>query len=94
MAARALDDDYFKREGRLQSSSPSSCGRAAFEPDFERRFRMPRTVYEQIRSGVMRRGSFFHDSKDAAGVPSANPDQKVTAALRMLCYGSFADEVV
>jgi hypothetical protein len=86
MAARAFDDDYFNCEGRRQRSGPSSCGRAAFEPDFGRRFRMPRTVYEQIRSCAMRRDSCFHDSKDAAGVPSASPDQKVTAALRMLCY--------
>jgi hypothetical protein len=70
MAARALDDDCFNSEGRRQRSGPSSCGCAAFEPDFERRFRMPRTVYEQIGSGVMRRDSFVHDSKDAAGVPA------------------------
>jgi hypothetical protein len=72
----------------------SRCGRPAFEPYFERRFRMPRTVYENLMSGVMKRDYFFHDSKKAAGVPSASPDQKVTEAPRILCYRSCADEVV
>ena len=53
--------------------------------EFERRFRMPRSVCERIFSGVNRKGIFVRifDSINKAGV---HPLQRVFAALRMLAY--------
>jgi hypothetical protein len=58
-AARSLDEDYFLREG----------GTPRFvESEFERRFRMPRCVYENLREAVMFFDPYFQERPDAAGI--------------------------
>ncbi|KAL9665958.1 hypothetical protein QQ045_000279 [Rhodiola kirilowii] len=37
---------------------------------------------------------YWHQRRDAAGVLSLLPEQKMTAAIRMLAYGSCADQCV
>jgi hypothetical protein len=63
--------------------------------EFERRFLMPRTTYETIRSAeLMQVPDFLEQRPDATGRQGASTDQKMTAAPRMTCYGAAADQLV
>ncbi|XP_070670572.1 uncharacterized protein [Malus domestica] len=42
---------------------------------------------------VCNHDSYFVQNKDACGVMGLLPEQKIIAALRMLAYGAFADQV-
>jgi hypothetical protein len=65
------------------------------DAEFERRFRMPRETYETIRTAVLKHNpDNFEQRPDATGRLGASTDQKVTAALRMMCYGAPADQLV
>jgi hypothetical protein len=78
-----LDKDYFNRLGLV--SAPR------LELDFERRYRMPRVLYERVRAGVLEVDPYFEQKPNAAGVMGASADQKITAAMRQLAYGYPAD---
>ena len=56
------------------------------EADFERRFRVPRSVFLRIYHAA--RGlPFFAQRINATGRPQAHPLQKVVAAFRVIAYG-------
>jgi hypothetical protein len=61
------------------------------EPDFERRYRMPRSLYEKMRAGVLEVDAYFGQRSDAAGVMGSSTDQTITAAMRQLAFGCRAD---
>lgn len=77
-AARRLHQDYFSSHAKY---SPT---------DFERRFRMPRLVFDLIFEAVEGRGIFVHrvGTNRKKGI---YPIQRVTAAIRMLEDGIAAD---
>ncbi|KAE8883390.1 hypothetical protein PF010_g26926 [Phytophthora fragariae] len=58
---------------------------------FRRRFRLPPAMFDIVLEGVLEADDYFVQKKDALGVPGLSPYQKVTAALRMCCYGVAAD---
>ena len=60
------------------------------ERDFERRFRMPRDVFNRVRDAVIGEVGFV-ESCDAIGRPSIHPFVKLVACLRRLAYGSACD---
>jgi hypothetical protein len=60
------------------------------EEEFERRFRMPRSVFDE-EYVVVFQDNYFRERKDATGKPGAFPIQKVISALRQLCYGLSSD---
>lgn len=60
--------------------------------DFERRFRMPRTVFERIQNGLMGRGIFVKRT-DALNKQGISPLVRIVAALRILAYGKTYDEI-
>jgi hypothetical protein len=64
------------------------------EREFERRWAVPRPVYEIIREGVLSGSSFFDEKADCNGSPSASTDQKLAAAFRALVYGESFDDIV
>ena len=60
---------------------------------FERRYRMPRSVFDRIHIAVVERDGFFRERADATGKLGASSLQKLTAALRMLAYGASYDSL-
>lgn len=58
---------------------------------FRRRFRMSRRLFHRVVEKVAVADTYFTQRPDARGVLGFSPRQKVTAALRMLCYGIAAD---
>jgi hypothetical protein len=78
-----LDKGYFNRLNLVTVPR--------LEPEFERRYRMPRNLYEKVRAGVLEVDAYFTQRPDAAGVMGASTDQKITAAMRQLAFGCPAD---
>jgi hypothetical protein len=79
IGATNIDADYFAR--------PSSIHRPIFfEEGFERRMRMLREVFENIRSGLLR-SAYFTRRRDATEKPGASTDKKMLAALLQLTDG-------
>ncbi|KAM2710264.1 hypothetical protein EV2_047843 [Malus domestica] len=76
-----LLDDYFVRN----SAFPDTY--------FRRRFRMERHLFNKIMGAVCNHDSYFVQKPDAFGAMGLLPQQKITAALRMLAYGAAADQV-
>ena len=60
------------------------------EQDFERRFRMPRCIFEKVQGGILGCGSFVQRT-DCTGKPGIHPLCRLTAVLRMIAYGECAD---
>ena len=60
------------------------------EHDFERRFRLPRSVFNKIHAAVVGNGVFVR-RRDATGKEGIHPLVRIAAALRMLAYGIAAD---
>ncbi|KAB2601798.1 nuclease HARBI1 [Pyrus ussuriensis x Pyrus communis] len=60
---------------------------------FRRRFRMERHLFNKIMIAVCNHDSYFVQKKDAFGAMGLLPEQKITVALRMLAYGTSADQV-
>lgn len=87
-ASKLLDADFFCR---LQDGT----GTPAFsDQEFERVYRMPRSVYEQIREVVLEGDSFFKQNRDAANKEGGSTDLKIYAALQMLTEGRTALSLV
>lgn len=60
------------------------------EADFERRFRMPRTVFQRIHDALMGTDPFIH-KEDASKKLGLYPLVKLVACLRHLAYGDAYD---
>lgn len=61
---------------------------------FRRRFRMRHDLFFRLCKGVMvDNDSYFLQKKNCAGTVGFSRFQKVTASLRVLCYGSSADSL-
>ncbi|CAM6106316.1 unnamed protein product [Calypogeia fissa] len=60
---------------------------------FRRRFRMRKSVFFKIHEKLVEHVPYFVHKPDAVGSPGLSSIQKVTAALRMFCYGIVADGV-
>ncbi|KAL8118066.1 hypothetical protein AgCh_015825 [Apium graveolens] len=62
------------------------------EDDFRRRYRMRPHVFNHIMTALCTQDSYWHQKTDAIGLLGLLPQQKMTAALRMLAYGAAADQ--
>jgi hypothetical protein len=80
---RIIDRDYFCR---FKDAQPVSI-----ELEFDRRYRVPREVYEIGRAGVLNMAGYFTELTGALGTPCAKSDQKITAAKRQLSHGVASD---
>ncbi|XP_070682414.1 uncharacterized protein [Malus domestica] len=60
---------------------------------FRRRFRMEQHLFNKIMIAVCNHDSYIVQKNDACGAMGLLPEQKITAALRMLTYGASADQV-
>ncbi|XP_074356370.1 uncharacterized protein LOC141696082 [Apium graveolens] len=63
------------------------------ETQFRRRFQMRKSLFLRIEQAVVAHDNYFTQQSDAVGVPGLSSLQKVTAALRMLAYGTAADSI-
>ncbi|KAL9667178.1 hypothetical protein QQ045_001527 [Rhodiola kirilowii] len=63
------------------------------ESMFRRRFRMRRSLFLRIQEAISTHDDYFTQREDATGVRGLSPLQKITAAIRMLAYGTAADAV-
>ena len=60
---------------------------------FRRCFRMRRVLFLRIQHDLLRfHGDKFSQKRDALGKLGFSPEQKLTSALRILAYGSSADQ--
>jgi hypothetical protein len=91
-AGRQLHFDYFA--GMNEVRPDGGIGPVFGEADFERRFRMPFAVYEELKKGVLQIDNYFSQRRDAIGAQGATTDQKLCSALRQLSLGVAADAVV
>ncbi|XP_074351421.1 uncharacterized protein LOC141690528 [Apium graveolens] len=62
------------------------------EDDFRRRYRMRPHVFNHIMTALCTQDSYWHEKADVVGLLGLLPQQKMTAALRMLAYGATADQ--
>ncbi|XP_074321885.1 uncharacterized protein LOC141659051 [Apium graveolens] len=62
------------------------------EDDFRRRYRMRPPVFNRIKTALCTQVSYWHQKAYAVGLLGLLPQQKMTAALRMLAYGAAADQ--
>jgi len=62
------------------------------EKDFERRFRLPRGVFDRLYRGLLC-ALYFQQSLNATGKPQSTTLQKLTAALRVLAFGVAYDSL-
>jgi hypothetical protein len=85
-----IRDDYFLADDEVRRDG--GIGKRYTEEEFERRFRMPRSDFDEV-CVVVSQDSYFRERKDATGKPGAFPIQKVISALRQLCYGLSSDGV-
>jgi hypothetical protein len=60
---------------------------------FRRRFRMRRVLFNRILDAVVSYDQYFQQRQDATRTLCLTPHQKLTAAIRILAYGSAADAV-
>lgn len=72
-ASRRLDTDFFNRG----TNSPPLFS----ESEFERAFRMPRSIYERIRERLVHHDKFFQQHYDAAQRLGASTNIKITGGI-------------
>ncbi|KAL9674532.1 hypothetical protein QQ045_030804 [Rhodiola kirilowii] len=60
--------------------------------DFRRRYRMSSNLFNRIMTKLCNHDEYWHQHRDAAGVLGLLLEQKMTTAIRMLAYGSCADQ--
>ncbi|KAL9670129.1 hypothetical protein QQ045_007680 [Rhodiola kirilowii] len=62
------------------------------EMDFRLRYRMSRHLFARIMAKLCNHDEYWQQRRDAVGELGLLPEQKMTAAIRMLAYGSCADQ--
>ncbi|XP_074373857.1 uncharacterized protein LOC141714224 [Apium graveolens] len=92
MNHRVIDRNREEGHGRLYQDYFSDTPTYT-ETQFRRRFRMRRSLFLRIEEAVVAHDNYFTQRTDVLGVRGLSSLQKVTAAVRMLAYGTAADVV-
>jgi hypothetical protein len=82
--------DFTKAHEQLVANYFSGDQSIYDEDDFERRFRMPRTVFNRLKDGIIGKGPFVLQT-DAAKKGGIHPLVRLVACLRKLSYGDTTD---
>ncbi|XP_021821639.1 protein ALP1-like isoform X2 [Prunus avium] len=61
--------------------------------DFRRRYRMQSHLFNKVMHDICNYDEYFVQKRNATGNLGLLPEQKFTAVIRMLAYGSYADQV-
>ncbi|XP_074355895.1 uncharacterized protein LOC141695556 [Apium graveolens] len=86
--------DRSREEGHARLYRDYFCDTPTYtEAQFRRRFRMRRSLFLRIEEAITAHDNYFTQRTDVVGVRGLSSLQKVTAALRMLAYGTAADAV-
>ncbi|XP_073154148.1 uncharacterized protein [Henckelia pumila] len=78
-ADQRLFADYFSESSMYNESM------------FKRHFRMSHRLFLRIMESVEKHDNYFVQKVDGLGRPGLSPHQKITAALRILAYGTSAN---
>ncbi|CAM8883842.1 unnamed protein product [Rhodiola kirilowii] len=62
------------------------------EGDFRRRYRMNSNLFIRLKTKLCNHDIYWHQQCDAIGVLGLLPEQKMTGDIRILTYGSCADQ--
>lgn len=92
-AGKRLKQCYFHNAIEINEDA-GQRGSLFTEAEFERRFRLPRNVYERVRKGVLEVDPFFREGRDCVGYASSTTDQKIVAAMRQMSLGVPVDGLV
>ena len=60
---------------------------------FRRRFRVSRSIFNRFFNAVVSADDYFVQKRDCTGLLGLSPFQKLTAAMRMMAYGTAADSL-
>ena len=88
---RRLLLDYFWPADQVRDDGSGVKGPVYSEEHFERRFRMPRSVFEKLLTTATENDSYFVQKVDAVGRQGLSGLQKTISALRQLAYGVGGD---
>ena len=84
--------DRHRHEMHARMMSDYFADEPVYGPNFfRRRYRIRRSLFFTILDRVCARDDYFVQKIDACGFLGLSPHQKITSALRMLCYGLCAD---
>ncbi|CAL2265629.1 unnamed protein product [Prunus armeniaca] len=61
--------------------------------DFRRRYRMQPHLFNKVMHNICNYDAYFVQKCDVVRVLGLLPEQKLTAVIRMLAYGSSADQI-
>lgn len=86
LAVARLTEAFFLESTTLNPVT-NLLGPTFQEEEFERRFRMPRAVYETIKTAVQEEYSFFKQGEDCTGKKSSSTNQGIVAAILQLSCG-------
>jgi hypothetical protein len=84
--------DFVRAYERLVSQYFQGVESIYDEGDFERRFRMPRSIFNRIADAIFGEESFVL-RQDALGKNGIHPLVRLTACLRLLAYGTPPDSL-
>lgn len=91
---KASNIERYRHEMHKRMMLDYFCDTPVYGPGlFRRRYRMWRSLLLTIMERVTSCDSYFVQKKDVCGSLGLSPHQKITAALRMLCYGICADAI-
>ena len=94
-AHKSIMEHYFWMDDKIRQDGSGRFGPLYGQVLFERRFRMPRNVFDTLFTAAVQYSDFIRASlrADATGRFGASPLQKVVAAMRCLAYSSRADSL-
>jgi len=82
--------NFHQAKERLMRQYFSGVDSVYDEVEFERRFRMPRSVFMRIKDAVIGVPP-FNEKYDAKGLRGIDPLVRLTACLRKMAYGTASD---
>jgi hypothetical protein len=88
--AKNKDRNFFDAYSKLIKDYFNGTDSIYDESDFERRFRMPRSVFNELFDAINGHGS-FKQRRDCVGKQGIHPLVRTVACLRHICYGGAYD---
>ncbi|XP_062006064.1 uncharacterized protein LOC133723265 [Rosa rugosa] len=92
---RAPNEERLREERGKNMLADYFVDRPVFKDwEFRTRYRMSLNLFKRISTDLCQYDRYFVQRSDATGKVELLPEQKMTAALRMLAYGAGADQCV
>lgn len=89
-AGRKLKECFFFYSNEYTHET-ASHGFVFNKAKFERRFWMPRAVYNRVRQGVLQTDKFFQEGKECIRIEFSTTNQKIVATIWQLIFRVSAD---